>query len=389
MEIRGVKALAILDSRKQKTIKVIIKTKKGKFKTSAPSGKSTGKFEAKPYYINLKQDIDFINKLPKEKLIIENFEDLDKIEKFINGKLGANSLFSLEASLLKALAKENKKELFEYLNPNAKKIPKPIGNTIGGGLHSIGINKEKPDFQEFLFISNCKRVKDCVILNKIAYNLTKKKIKSGKINDEGAIETNNPNEIVLEIMSKIRKYIQKESYEKIDIGIDCAASSFFNKKYDYKNPKRSIDKKQQIEYILRLIKKYDLFYIEDPLEENDFSGFKELKNKTNSLIVGDDLTTTNPERLKKAIKNKSINAIIIKPNQIGSLLKVREVIKIAKNNKIKTIISHRSGETKDNTIADLGVAFECDFIKTGIYGRVRESKLKRLIKIENKIRRKK
>jgi enolase len=97
------------------------------------------------------------------------------------------------------------------------------------------------------------------------------------------------------------------------------------------------------------------------------------------------LTTTNPERLKKAIRMRSINAIIVKPNQIGSLLKVREVIEICKKNKIKTIISHRSGETKDNTIADLGVGFNCDFIKTGIYGSVRKAKLKRVIKIEKRM----
>ena len=100
------------------------------------------------------------------------------------------------------------------------------------------------------------------------------------------------------------------------------------------------------------------------------------------MIVGDDLTTTNPERLKKAIRMKSINAIIVKPNQIGSLLKVREVIEIAKKSKIKTIISHRSGETKDNTIADLGVGFGCDFIKAGVYGKVRKSKLKKIIQTE-------
>jgi enolase len=134
--------------------------------------------------------------------------------------------------------------------------------------------------------------------------------------------------------------------------------------------------------------------VEDGLEENDFKGFKELLKKvkkipSKSLIVGDDLTTTNPKRLLKAIKNKSINAIIVKPNQIGSLLKVKEVIDIAKEHNVKTIISHRSGESMDNTIADLGVGFGVDYIKTGIYGKVRRSKLKRLMKIEKKLSRKK
>ena len=136
-------------------------------------------------------------------------------------------------------------------------------------------------------------------------------------------------------------------------------------------------------YINSLINKYRIFYIEDPLEENDFIDFRKLKDINEySLIVGDDLTTTNPIRLKKSIRQHSISGIIVKPNQIGSLLKVKEVIELAKAHHIKTIISHRSGETIDDTISDLAIAFNCDFIKTGINGKVREAKLRRLINIE-------
>lgn len=145
---------------------------------------------------------------------------------------------------------------------------------------------------------------------------------------------------------------------------------------------------QQVEYVANLINKYDLFYVEDPLEENDFKGFKKLmkKIKNKCLIVGDDLIATSPNRLKKAIKNKSVNAVIVKPNQIGSMIKLKEVIDICKNNKIKIIISHRSGESEDYTIADFAIGFQADFIKTGIYGKVRESKLKRIIEIERNLK---
>ena len=184
-------------------------------------------------------------------------------------------------------------------------------------------------------------------------------------------------------MDKIRQIIKNEYKKEVDIGVDIASSSFYkNRAYDYKSPDVDLNRKNQILYIKKLINRYRLFYVEDPLNENDFSGFKELMGK-GCLIVGDDLTATNPERLKKAIRAKSINAVIVKPNQIGSLLKVKEVIDIAKKNKIKTIISHRSGETKDDTIADLAVAWDCDFIKTGICGKVRKAKLKRLVMIEN------
>lgn len=386
-DIEKIGAKKVLDSRKKPTINVFVKTGRGLFETSAPSGKSTGKFEVKSYAKNLESDIDFINKL-KIDFDFKKFEDLKKIEKLADKKIGGNSLFALEASLLKALAKENKKQLWKFLNSNPKKFPRPLGNTIGGGLHSKGINGKKPDFQEFLFISDSETFEECVKINQRAYKIAGKLLKSKNKNDEGAWETNKTIEEVLEIMSQIREMIKNEFKERISIGVDIASSSFYkNKKYNYINPIKKLNQKEQINYIEDLINKYDLLYVEDPFCENDFSGFKILRSRCkNCLITGDDLTTTNPIRLKKAIKNKSINAIIVKPNQIGSLLKVKEVIKICKKHNIKTIISHRSGETKDDTIADLAIGFDCDFIKTGTYGKVREAKLKRLIEIEKEIR---
>jgi enolase len=188
-------------------------------------------------------------------------------------------------------------------------------------------------------------------------------------------------------MKLVQEIMLKKGIE-INIGLDIASDSFFNRKYFYKNPNMVFNKKGQLEYIKNLIKKYDIFYIEDPLEENDFEGFSYLLKETEDkcLIVGDDLIATNPERLKKAIKKNSINAVIIKPNQIGSLIKMKETIAIAKKYNIKTIISHRSGETKDSTIADFAVGFGIDYIKTGIYGKFRESKLKKIIKIERDLK---
>ena len=130
----------------------------------------------------------------------------------------------------------------------------------------------------------------------------------------------------------------------------------------------------------------ELFYVEDPFEENDFESFsKLLKRFPNRLIVGDDLTVTNPERLKKAISMKSVNALIVKPNQIGSLIEVKNVCELARKNNIKTIFSHRSGETTENILADLAFGFQADFIKTGITGKEREAKIRRLIEIEKNL----
>ena len=379
-------AKVVKDSRKEETIKVIVKTSKGWFETSAPSGKSKGRFEVKDYANGLRSDIKFINSLDLAELnglLIGKFEDLLKLEKKIRGQLGGNSLFALEASILKALAWEDGKELWEFLG--GIKIPHPVGNTIGGGLHSRGKKEIKPDFQEFLFVSGCRSFKRCVKINNIAYKLAGKMIRVAGRNDEGAWETDQTNEEVLEIMTQIQDIIKEKYGERIEIGLDIAASSFYNGNYNYKNPRKRVNKKNQIAYIRNLIRRYNLFYIEDPLYETDMSGFAEL-NKEKGFIVGDDLIATNPERLKKAIRLRAISALIVKPNQIGSLLKVKEVINLCKQFNIKTIISHRSGETKDDTIADLGVGFSCDFIKTGIYGKVRKAKLKRLMHIEKRLK---
>lgn len=402
MKIYKIGAKSVFDSRKQRTIQVIVKTEKGTFTCSAPAGKSTGEHEVKSYFKSLEEDIDFINEIDVES-INERLEKNKKIEscdqafiflgfieKLTNNKVGGNSLFAFEASLLKAIAKENGKELYDFLLDSKKevKFPRPVGNTIGGGLHSKGRDGKRPDFQEFLFIAKGKTFKESFEINNRAYSL------AGKLlgywlktkNDEGAYETGLSNEEVLDIMKNVSEGIKKYYNQEVDIGLDVASSSFYKDGfYEYKNFHKELDKNSEIKYINKLIKKYDLLYVEDPLNENDFSAFSELMFDTKNqhcLIVGDDLTTTDPERLSKAIRLKSINGIIVKPNQIGSLIKVKQVIEIAKKNNIKTIISHRSGETMDNTIADLAVGFQCDFIKTGIYGKVRRAKLKRLLKIE-------
>ncbi len=408
MLIKKVKARVVKDSRGEKTIQIIVKSNKGKFITSAPSGKSTGIYEAKPYARGLKSDIVYINKLnnklkiniinkiiekriKKRKIfgIDESFAILKDIERLVGNKIGANTLFALEACFLKALAKENKKQVYEFLG-KGKRLPRPVGNAVGGGLHSKGKYGKKPDFQEFLFVANGKNIKECIKINKTAYKMIGKLLKAKDRNDEGAWETNLNNKQVLELMNKVKEKIKKKYDKRIEIGLDVAGGSFYQKnKYSYKNPRKKLNQKEQINNIKNIMTDYRVLYVEDGLNEKDFKGFKKLKKESpHHMIVGDDLTVTNPSRFNKAIKMKSINSIIIKPNQIGSLLKMKKVIDIAKKHNIKTIISHRSGETMDNTIADLGVGWGCDFIKTGIYGSVREAKLKRLGEIENELLRK-
>ncbi len=382
MKIKSVSAKSILDSRKEETILVSIKTDFGNFSASSPTGKSTGKNAVKTYKKNLEGDIksikDFSDYFSEE--VIEKFEDLRRIEDIIKGHVGANTLFALESAVLKAVAKEQKKEVWQLINPDSKKMPRLVGNCIGGGKHSEFINEKKPDFQEFLLIPNSKSVKKSFEINKKSKTDTEnilervdKNFEKTK-NDEDAWMTSLNEREVLDVLEKV----------KLPLGLDVAGSSFYKrKKYNYDNPMLKRTDEEQLGYLTNLIKNFDVFYIEDPFNEEDFESFtKLLKKFPDKLIVGDDLTVTSYKRLEKAIKMKSINAIIVKPNQCGSLLEVKDVCELAKKNNIKIVFSHRSGETEENILADLAFGFEADFFKCGITGKERETKIKRLIEIE-------
>lgn len=378
--IKKVTATSLLDSRKEKTILVTIKTNVGTFSASSPNGKSTGKYEAKPYKKNLEGDLetlkDFSDYFSEE--ILEKFEDLRRVEDICDRNIGANTLFALESAILKAMSKEQEKEIWEIINPRARKMPRLVGNIIGGGKHS-NINR-KPDFQEFELIPKMSSVKENYETNKKAkkdleiFLKQKDKKFSKKKNDENAWVVSLTDKEVLDVLKEVG----------ISMGLDIAASSFYKrKKYSYDNPMFKRTPEEQLFFIVNLIKNYNLFYIEDPFQEEDFVNFaKLLKEFPNSLIVGDDLTTTNLKRVKKAIEMKSINGLIVKPNQIGSLLEVQEVVEIAKKHKIKIIFSHRSGETEETILADLAFGFGADFFKCGTEGDIRVKKIKRLMEIE-------
>jgi len=385
MIIKEVSAKVILDSRKDKTIEISVKTNVGNFSASSPTGKSTGKYEAKPYKKSLDEDVAMIKNIKDyfSEESIESFDDLKRIEYIADRNIGANTKFALESAALKALAKEKKVEVWQLINPRAKKFPRLVGNCIGGGKHSQTDGK-KPDFQEFLLIPDEESAQKSFEKNKKSkqsvetYLKIKNKSFKSRKNDEDAWITSLNDKEVLEILHETG----------VPLGIDVASSSFFKrKKYYYDNPPLKRDAEEQEGYIANLIKNFNLLYIEDPFDEEDFESFaKLLKKFPNSLIVGDDLIVTNLKRLEKAIEKKSVNAIIVKPNQCGSLIEVKKVCELAKKNNIKLVFSHRSGETDENILADLAFGFGADFLKCGITGTERESKIKRLIEIEKNVR---
>ena len=364
METRKIK-----NSRGEDTIEVIYKGVSG----SSPGGKSKSSYEIKEFNYGIDKEVELLKEFGEtlESLSIDSFDDFKKIGDYTI-KLGGNARTALEFAIFKY------KEGYKFLND--RKLPRPLGNIIGGGVHRQNSTLE---FQEFLVIpEKAKTFKDAVDVNIKFHKFVQEKLQKldnnfkDQMTDEGGWSPGLNNEEVLNLLSK---YAGKF---KCRVGIDIAASSFFkNNLYKYKD--KELTKDEQIDYVNLLIKKYDLYYVEDPLHQDDFLGFSYINKK--ALVVGDDLIATDIERLKRALYLHAVNAFIVKPNQIGSLYKVKEIVDYAKQDNIVPVISHRSGETMDDSISHLAVGLGIPIIKTGIFGKEREAKLNELIRIEKEI----
>ncbi len=383
MRLKEIRAEKVLDSRRQETIRVYVKTELGVWSTSSPRGKSTGSHEVSAFPDSVLASIKLLESLKPEllELNIEKFNDLEKVEKIVDrDKIGANTLYALEASILKALAYSEKKQLWELINPNATRMPCAVGNIIGGGMHTPLTKNLRADFQEFLIIPRTANFSDGVNIMKKAHQIAGEKLEArnsrGILNDEGAWSTSLGNSECLEILQEVRRELEEE-----------ASSSFYSPDiYHYKNPEALLNTGEQINYIYNLADKYEILYIEDPIDEDDFKNFRKFREKSaGRMIVGDDLTVSNLERFTKALKEKAIDAVILKPNQIGSLIEIKKIVYLAKKYNIFTVMSHRSGETLDNTIADLAFGFQTDFLKVSPIGAENVSKLSRMIEIEKKL----
>lgn len=407
MIVKDVQARTIKNSRREDTIEVSVFSDKGKFVASAPSGKSKGKHEARDFSVNgINFSVNFVTaigrKIASELLQFEDFSDLEKIEKLVRkidktpswNLIGANALYALEAALLKAIAASYEQELWQFFCEKPKFIPMPLGNAIGGGRHAK--QETKTDFQEFLFLPKTKNFFDAQFINLQAYKIAKQlliekdKRYENKLTDENAFATTLSNAETLKIMKSAKEIMHDKFNVNMQMGIDAAASSFFRgDNYYYQNPEKKLSKDEQIMSIINLINDYGLDYIEDPFNEEDFASFSVLMKKISShnmkcLLAADDLTATQFKRVEMAVKEKCINALIVKPNQNGSLLETKRIVDFAKDHDIMPVISHRSGETMDNTIAHLAVGWQSPIIKTGILGRERFAKLNEILRIERK-----
>ena len=414
--IDDLNAIQVLDSRGNPTVQVTVRLESGiEGMAMVPSGASTGSFEAvelrdgdmQSYNgLSVYKAIENVNKKISKALIgcnvfnqLEIDEKMIKLDGTVNkSKLGANSILGVSLAVARAAANSLNIPLYKYIGGiNGKVMPMPMMNVLNGGKHA----NNNLNIQEFMIVpvggKNYREIMQMgVEVYKVLKEILKKKELVTSVGDEGGFAPNLENdeeaiELLLEAINKAG-FKEKKDFE---LALDVASTEmhleakkinkegyYFWKTDEYKT------KAEMIDYIVDLVNKYPIYSVEDGLAEEDWKAWKELTKKIGNKVqlVGDDLFVTNPERLMKGVKEEVANAILIKPNQIGTLTETLETIRLAKKNNYKTIISHRSGETEDTFIADLAVGVNAMQIKTGAPCRTdRVAKYNRLLNIEEDI----
>lgn len=417
-KIFALKAHEILDSRGNPTIETTVILDDGwRGIASVPSGASTGHHEAvelrdndpKRYNgLGVLRAVDNVNKIIAPKLVGQDPTQQLVIDKLLanldstsdKSKLGANAILSVSQGVCEAAAASLRLPLYKYVQQLASsfhlpasnlKIPIPTFNLINGGKHGAG----NLEFQEFHIIPSAdKPYRESLELAEEIYQTVKKVlIRHGAVHsvgDEGGFAPNLfTNMDALEVVVQAIKESGYEFKRDVFLGLDVAASHFFkNGKYSIRDRTQAMETNELIEYYRELCQQYPLYLLEDPLFEDDWDAWVRLTHElaSKTIIVGDDLLCTNPERLKNGIAKKACNAILIKPNQIGTISETLQVMKTAREAGWKIIVSHRSGETNDTFIADFAVGVGADFTKFGAPARgERVAKYNRLLEIEEEL----
>ena len=416
LPIEQINAIEVLDSRGNPTVQVEVVTEGG-FSGIAmvPSGASTGSFEAvelrdgeKTRFSGkgVQKAVENVNKKIAKNLIGTNVyeqRDLDtnliKLDDTPNkSNLGANAILGVSLASAKAASNSLAMPLYKYIGGiNATELPIPMMNILNGGKHS----ENNINIQEFMImpigeITFAERIKRGAEVYHMLKKVLKEKGYSVGVGDEGGFAPNLQSEE--EALDNILEAIKKAGYEpkkEIALALDIASTEMFEEAkkigkegYYFWKTKKLKTRNEMIDYIENLCEEYPIISVEDGLAEEDWEGWKELTNRLGDKIqlVGDDLFVTNQTRLKRGIKEQVANSILIKPNQIGTLTETLDTIKLAKQNGYKTVISHRSGETEDTTIADMAVGINSMQIKTGAPCRTdRVAKYNRLLMIESEM----
>lgn len=411
--IIDVKARQILDSRGNPTIEVDIHTENGKIgRAAVPSGASTGAHEAvelrdgdKKKYLGkgVLKAVHHVNDKILKELIGYDVCDQNLIDKIMieldgtpnKGKLGANAMLAVSMACAKAAALEVRQPLYKYIGGvSANTLPIPLMNILNGGAHA----DNAIDFQEFMIMPvGADTFSESLRMGvEIFHNLKsvlKKKGYSTNVGDEGGFAPNiQSNEEAIEIVLKAIETAGYKPGEQVYIAMDAASTEMYDaktKKYAFhKSDNKKLSSEEMVDYWATWCKKYPIASIEDGMAEDDWKGWELLTEKIGNKVqlVGDDLFVTNTERLQKGIDSNTANSILVKVNQIGTLTETIAAVDLAHRNRYTSIMSHRSGETEDTTIADLAVALNCGQIKTGSASRTdRMAKYNQLLRIEEEL----
>ena len=398
-KITSIKGRVLYNSRGSKTIEVDI-TSDEKFlgRVCAPSGASVGKYEAVSFPDGKPEmSLELLNN-NSEKFIGSDSSDLKSIHDIIKtiddsenySKIGGACAFAITISATESAAKADNVPLYKIINQdNNLKFPFPIGNILGGGAHA---GPGTPDIQEILVVpTGAKTIREAIDMNLTVHkelrNLIQKddpSFTNGR-GDEGGWAPKYENEKALEMSVNAIESLGHTLGKEVSLGVDFASSTQWNeesKKYVYDRAGFENDSGQQIDFASKIIEKYKLIYAEDAVHEEAFDDMAELTKKfPNVMITGDDLTVTNKNILKKAVDVKACNAAILKVNQAGSLYDALEFAKLADQNNIKLITSHRSGESSDSHISHIGIGTGSKLLKVGVVGGERVAKLNELIRI--------
>ena len=388
----------ILDSRGNATVEVDIVAGAALGRAAAPSGASTGALEAPSWPPG---GVDGALRIFQDSIAprlrgrdVKDQAGLDRTLRELDGtpnfaRIGGNVATAVSLANAKAAAASAGKPLFRYLTgPQGPSIPLPLGNVIGGGRHAIG----GTTIQEYLVVSQGPTALANVTTNARVHALVRdalmKRLPGVALGrgDEGAWVAQLQDEEALSLLADVCRRVERQAGFPVRPALDFAASEFYRGgKYRYRD--RALSAKEQVDFVERLAGDFSLFSVEDPFDQEDFGSFTELTKRIGDRckVIGDDIFVTNVERLRRGIEQRAANAILIKPNQIGTLSETRAAVDLAHSAGYATVMSHRSGETTDDTIAHLAVAFGCLGIKTGAVGGERIAKLNELIRIEEQL----
>ena len=388
----------ILDSRGNPTVEVEIHAGRVTGRAAAPSGASTGTHEPKALPEGgVDEAIRTFHESVEPGITGRDVSDqagFDKALRAIDGtknfaRIGCNVATAVSLATAKTAAAVSGKPLFRYLGGRSRlSLPLPMGNVIGGGRHAVG----GTTIQEFLVVSQAPTAVANVFTNARVHGLVRdalaKKLPDAALGrgDEGAWVAKLADEEALSVVVEACHLASKQTGFPVRPALDLAASEFF-RGGNYRYADRAISPEEQVEFVERLVRDYGLFSVEDPFDQEDFGAFADLTRRVGDRckVIGDDIFVTNVERLQRGIELRAGNAILIKPNQIGTLSETRAAVDLAHKSGFATVMSHRSGETTDDTIAHLAVAFGCLGIKTGAVGGERIAKLNELIRIEEQL----